>query len=61
MPKEIVKIKNRTEAQVFADIIYHEAHRHAQDIFKIFDDLDKVEKKWGVRARGKYVGKWIVP
>ena len=61
MNEEIVKIKSKQEAQVFSEFLKKEAHRHAEDIFKIFDDLDELEKKWGVRPRGKYIGKWIVP
>ena len=61
MPKEIVKIKNRTEAQAFSEFLYKEGFRHGHDIWQIIEDLHELEKKWGVKPKGIYKGKWIVP
>lgn len=56
-----VQIKSKTEAQIFCEFLYKEGFRHGQDINRIVEDLRELEKKWGVKPRGKYVGKWVKP
>ena len=59
MKKEIIPVKSKVEAQILAEFLYKEGHRHGQDIWEIVDDLRLLEKKWGVKPRGRYVGKWV--
>ncbi len=59
--KEILPVKSKIEAQIWADVLLHEKHRHLDDINQIVKDLIELKKKWGVKPRGKYVNKWIKP
>ena len=59
MKKDILPVKTLSEAQALCEFLYKEGHRHGDDIWQIVDDLHLLEKKWGVKPRGRYVGKWI--
>jgi len=56
-----VFVRSKSEAQALTEFLEKEFHRHLEDMYKILNDQKKLKSKWKVRARGKYVGKWIKP
>jgi hypothetical protein len=54
-------VRNRAEAQALSEFLYKEGKRHGDDIRKIVEDLRLLERKWKVKPRGIFVGKWVKP
>ncbi len=45
------KLRTKSEAQSLADFLWNEGMRHGEDIYRIVDDLRKIEKKWKIKPR----------
>jgi len=43
------RIKNKEEAQLMANFLYHERYRHVIDCVKIDKDLKEIDRKFGVK------------
>lgn len=58
---DTVGFKNLSQAerQAFAEFQLKELARHVDDIVKIVEDLERMEKLYGIRPTGKFMGKWI--
>lgn len=42
-------LRNKDEAQLMANFLYHERYRHVKDCVKIDEDLKEIYRKFGVR------------
>lgn len=45
---KIYHLKNKEEAQLMANFLYHERYRHVKDVVKIDKDLKEIERKFRV-------------